>query len=136
MFYLKKTICKRIEDKMKFLKEFLYSFTIILTLVYIVFRIAFTLPINIGPVAIIFSIIVLLLEIWDAIDFTVYYMNILGVERKNKALPKIKEEDYPDVDVFVATINENEKVLTTTIEACKNMKYPDKKKVHIYICDD
>jgi long-chain acyl-CoA synthetase len=59
-------------------------------------------------------------------------MNILGVERKNKALPKIKEEDYPDVDVFVATINENEKVLTTTIEACKNMKYPDKKKVNIY----
>ncbi len=121
---------------MKFLKELLYSFTIILTIAYIVFRIGFTLPVTIGPVAVIFSVIVLLLEIWDAIDFTVYYMNILGVDRKNKALPKIKDEDYPDVDVFVATINENEKVLATTIEACKNMKYPDKKKVHIYICDD
>ena len=54
---------------------------------------------------------------------------------KNKK-GKILECDYPEVDVFIATHNEPVELLYKTVNGCLNMDYPDKKKVHIYICDD
>lgn len=118
-------------------KQIIYAFTIIFTVVYIIYRILFTLPIKLGALGLILSIIVLLLEIWESIDFFTYYLNILNV---NKHVPKVpcveNYELYPDVDVLIATLDENEGLLKETILACKAMEYPDKNKVHIYICDD
>ena len=51
-------------------------------------------------------------------------------------LPKIADEDYPDVDIFISTYNEPPELLRKTIIGCKYMEYPDKNKVHIYLCDD
>ena len=56
--------------------------------------------------------------------------------KKSLSTPKIKKTQYPDVDVFIATINESKELLEDTIKACINMKYPNKDKVHIYVCDD
>ncbi|MBR2705414.1 MAG: glycosyltransferase [Bacilli bacterium] len=119
------------------LKSAVYVIAILMTVAYIVYRIGFTLPINLGITGMIFALIVLGLEIWESLDFFIYYLNILSVDQKSPAIPIVNDSTlYPDVDVFIATINENEALLRNTIEACKNMEYPDKSKVHIYICDD
>lgn len=40
------------------------------------------------------------------------------------------------MDVFIATHNESAKLLYKTVNACTFLEYPDKGKVHIYVCDD
>ena len=40
------------------------------------------------------------------------------------------------MDVLIATHNEDPELLYKTINACTFMEYPDKSKVHIYVCDD
>ena len=119
------------------IKQIVYAFTIILTFIYIAYRICFTLPLHLGAIGLICSIIVLLLEIWESADFFIYYINILSVNKSAPKIPVITDMNvFPEVDVLIATINEGENILRNTIEACKNMNYPDKSKVHIYVCDD
>ena len=119
------------------IKQIVYAFTIILTFIYITYRICFTLPLHLGAVGLVCSIIVLLLEIWESADFFIYYINILSVNKSSPKVPVITDMNvFPEVDVLIATINEGENLLLNTIEACKNMNYPDKSKVHIYVCDD
>lgn len=119
------------------IKKIIYFITFILTIVYLVYRIVFTLPLRLGFVCMFFAIIVLLTELWEASDFFIYYFNILTKNRKNEKIPTVDDVSrYPDVDVFIATLNEYESLVSETIQACKNMKYPDLSKVHIYLCDD
>lgn len=59
-----------------------------------------------------------------------------AVEDNSIEQPIIPKELYPDVDIFIATYNEETELLRKTVNGCKNMEYPDKNKVHIYICDD
>ena len=61
------------------IKQIVYAFTIILTFIYIAYRICFTLPLHLGAIGLICSIIVLLLEIWESADFFIYYINIFSV---------------------------------------------------------
>ena len=118
-------------------KFIFYTITIILSFIYIVFRTFYTLPLGLGAFALCVSIIVLLIEIWEFFDFFVYYLNILIVNKKSPKIPDLNNIfEYPDIDVLIATLNEHESLLENTILACKNMKYPDKSKVHIYVCDD
>ena len=116
-------------------KIVLYLLTFITTILYIVYRIFFTIPMD-NLINIIFAILVLLVEIIDAVFFSFYVFNILIYKKESPKIPKINKKDYPDVDIFIATINESEELLKKTIIACKNMDYSDKKKVHIYVCDD
>ena len=44
-------------------------------------------------------------------------------------------KDYPSVDVFIPTYNEDDEMLGVTMAACINMKYP-KDKLKVYLCDD
>ncbi len=125
------------EGKVSLLKRIIYAITILLTIVYIIFRIVFTLPTNLGILGLVLSIIVLLLELWESFDFFTYYLNILRVKKRKKVTPIVQDKIlYPEVDVLIATLNESEAIIKETVEACKNMEYPDKSKVHIYICDD
>lgn len=118
-------------------KQIIYFITIVLTIIYISYRIAFTLPIHLGALSLVLSIIILLLEIWESLDFFIYYFNILRVNRKSHKIPDISDiTEFPDVDVLIATLNESESILKDTIISCKNMNYGDKSKVHIYVCDD
>ena len=120
-----------------FLKFMIYTLTLLLTITYIIYRIFFTLPTRLGTVALVASIIVLIIEIWETFDFFIYYINILTVNAKSPKIPNIENiNEYPHIDVLIATLNEHESLLEQTINACKNMKYPDKSKIHIYVCDD
>lgn len=124
--------------KQKNLFKFIfYTLTILLTFTYIIYRIFFTIPTTLGIIALISSILVLFIEIWESLDFFAYYLNILCVKKASPKIPDLSNiTQYPDIDVLIATINEHESLLKNTITACKNMSYPDKSKIHIYICDD
>lgn len=123
--------------KKNLFKFIFYTLTILLTFTYIIYRIFFTIPTTLGIIALIASILVLFIEIWESLDFFAYYLNILCVKKTSPKIPDLSNiTQYPDIDVLIATINEHESLLKNTITACKNMSYPDKSKIHIYICDD
>ncbi len=120
---------------MKNIKKYMYYFSLITTIIYILFRIFCTLP-RVFDVSLLFALIVLLVEIIDSVFFAIYTLNILVKESKIPIISKVLKKDYPELDVFIATINEETKLVEETIKACKEMKYPDKRKIHIYLCDD
>lgn len=119
-----------------FFRSIYYTLVLLLTIAYIVYRIFFTIPTTLGIVSIVFALIILFVETWEAIDFFTYYMNILVGKKTSPKVPNSDDLDFPDVDVFIATKNEPVSLLNHTVSACLNMKYPDKSKVHIFLCDD
>lgn len=121
----------------KNIKKIIYFSTIFFTIIYIIYRIFFTLPTNLGFISLLLGILVLFIEIWEAIDFFIYYFNTLKVDRPNLNIPNISNiNNYPDIDIFIATLNEDDCLVKNTILGCLNLKYPDKNKLHIYVCDD
>ena len=108
----------------------------ITSVIYLVWRAVFTLPLKNGIIALIFGIMLLVSEITSALGtYELYYRK----NRSNKVdltLPVIPESWYPDVDVIVATHNEPVELLYKTVNALTYMDYPDKSKVHIYLADD
>ena len=113
-----------------------YTLALLTTLAYIVYRFAFTMPFDLGPLDIIFGLIVILAETIEVIEFCIYFFNTLCRSKKSPEIPKVNMKDCPEVDVFIATIDEDSKLLEKTMKACSEMKYSDTKKVHIYLCDD
>ena len=124
--------------KNNFLKLSYYFILLVLTLVYIIYRIFFTIPTKLGTLSLILALIVLFVEIWESFDFFVYYLNILSVKKYIPKTPNIdlNQSNCPDIDIFIATLNESPDLLRNTINSCLNLKYPDKNKLHIYLCDD
>lgn len=118
-------------------KSFLYTISILLTIVYIIYRIFFTIPTKLGFISILFSILVLLIEIWETFDFFIYFFNILIVNKKQLTCSNLETTtQIPEIDILIATLNETPNILERTINACLNLDYPDKSKLHIYLCDD
>lgn len=115
-------------------RKILLVLTTITTVIYILWRIFFTIPFERGIVSLIAGIALVLAETIGAIEAFSHYKNLSVV--KYPELPKIDEDLYPEVDVFVATHSESVELLYKTINGCINMDYPDKSKVHVYICDD
>lgn len=101
---------------------------------YLSWRIFFTIPFGHGIVSIIAGVSLLIMEALGMFEACVHFYNMHSV--KSYELPKVPLEEYPDVDVFVATYSEAPELLYKTINGCKYMNYPDKRKVHIYLCDD
>lgn len=108
--------------------------TIVMSLIYIVWRMFFTIPFGYGMVALIAGLTLLSVELVGMIEAAVHFYNMSHIT--NPKRPVIAESEYPDVDVFIATYNEPVSLLYKTINGCVNMDYPDKSKVHIYLCDD
>ena len=121
--------------KEKPFKRWLFIFSFIATIVYIIYRIFFTIP-TYGFINIFFAIFILIIEIVEAFFFGIYCFNILVYKKDSPDIPKVPKNQFPDIDILIATINESEELLEDTIKHVKAMKYPSKKKVHIYVCDD
>ncbi len=116
--------------------KILFILTFIFTTIYLLWRTFFTLPIQEGFWNMFFGILLLLAEITTTFTTFELYYNKMKNKQKVLELPSIPDEAYPDVDVFIATHNEPIELLYTTVNACTYMEYPDKNKVHIYLCDD
>ena len=108
--------------------------SIFFTLVYLMWRVFWSVPVEYGVVAIAANIVLLLVEIIGFIESLVLFNNFLNL--RDYKLPVIPDDSWPEVDVFIATYNEPCDLLERTINGCKHMKYPDRSKVHIWICDD
>lgn len=130
------------ENKKISVKEFFHNWkgkvwffiNMICTVLYLAWRVFFTIPFGYGIVSIAAGIALLIVEVLGMVEAFIHYANMYSV--KGYPLPKIPEEMFPEVDVFIATYSEECELLYKTINGCKHMKYPDKSKVHIYLCDD
>ncbi len=117
------------------LKRWIFPLTAIATLLYLGWRTFFTLPFGYGAVSMVVAVLLLLSEIFAGFEALEQYLNMVFF--KEPEMPTdVPKAWYPDVDVFVTTHNEETDVVFKTVNACLHMEYPDKKKVHIYICDD
>ncbi len=110
------------------------NLTLISSLIYIIWRVMISIPLDRGWKSLIFSIIIVSLEILDFFEFCIFYVNSLKGTKRHIIDKKIKE--YPDVDVVVVTLNEDIKLLERTLKACNAISYPNKEKLHIYVSDD
>lgn len=104
------------------------------SVVYLMWRIFFTIPFGYGVVSVASGVILLVLEGLGMVEAFVHFMN-MRTAREYK-VPQVPLDRFPDVDVFIATYSEEPELLYKTINGCRNMDYPDKSKVHIYLCDD
>ncbi|MBQ3306875.1 MAG: cellulase family glycosylhydrolase [Bacilli bacterium] len=116
-------------------KRFIYILSFIATVVYIFYRIFYTIPSD-SMITFVIAILVLLAEFFDAFFYGIYVFNILIYKKDAPPKANPKSKIYPEVDVFIATYNEDAELLEKTILACKEMDYPNKANVHIYLCDD
>ncbi len=102
--------------------------------VYLLWRTFRTVPLHDGIVSAVAGISLLVVEIFGMFEAFVHYFNMHKIE--NHEIPVVPPEEYPDIDVLIATYNEPPELLYKTVNGCVHMEYPDKNKVHIYICDD
>jgi len=115
-------------------KKLLLLLCFIVSLIYFGWRIIYTLPLTYGVPSIIAGMLLLLAELAGVWGTVIFYITVWDV--KVVVTPEVNTDKFPDVDVFIATYNEPIELLYKTIIGCINMDYPDKSKVHIYICDD
>jgi len=109
-------------------------FSILFTIIYLGWRIIYSVPVRSGILAVAGNIILLIVEVFGFAESLILFYHSFHL--KEHPLPVIPEDLYPEVDVFIATYNEPEELLRRTINGCLHMKYPDLSKVHIWICDD
>ncbi len=111
-----------------------YILNIVFTIIYLIWRGFFTLPFGYGMISLVLGLSLFIVEFLGMFEAAIHYFNMNDVE--DIPCPDVPEERLPDVDIFVATYNESEELLYKTLNACKYITYPDKSKVHIYLCDD
>lgn len=104
------------------------------SVIYILWRLFFTLPLHAGIVSLVAGIALFVAEFISMLEAVIHY--ICMSKDKAPEFPVIPESDYPHVDVLIATHSEEPELLFKTINGCKHMEYPDPSKVHIYLCDD
>jgi cellulose synthase (UDP-forming) len=106
------------------------------SMVYLGWRAFFTVPLSDGILAAVFGIVLLVCEITAALGSYELYLRKAQSAHVDLTLPQIPASWYPDVDVLIATHNEEAELLYKTVNACVNFDYPDPAKVHVYLCDD
>ena len=111
----------------------IYTF-LFFSMVYLVWRILFSINNRAGWLPIVCNVALLITEVVGFFESCIHYGNLMDVSKH--PLPKIAKEDYPDVDIFIATYNEPEDLLMRTINGCKHLHYPDPSRIHIWVCDD
>lgn len=111
-----------------------FVLNILCTCIYLIWRGFFTIPFEFGVVSVVAGLALFIVEFLGMLEALVHYFNMYTVEAH--PVPEIPEDKFPHVDIFISTYNEPEDLLFKTINGCKHMKYPDKSKVHIYVCDD
>ena len=102
--------------------------------IYIMWRVLFTIPTDLGMISLVAGIMLLVAEMISTIEAEINFICMNHGDELE--LPTIAEEDYPDVDILIATHSEEPELLLKTVNGCKHLKYVDKSKVHIYLCDD
>lgn len=112
----------------------LLGLTMIANIIYIIWRIFYTIPEGKGYISLFFAIGLLAVEVLGMFEMFIHFHGMTQIMIPEK--PAIDEDLYPHIDVLIATYNEPVDLVQKTINGCIRMQYPDKSKVHIYVCDD
>lgn len=102
--------------------------------IYLIWRVVFSLPVSYGPLALALGIILYACELISGIQSIANYLGQIRPLPLEK--PDMPDSMYPDVDVMIATHDEDANLIYNTVNACLYLNYPDKSKVHIHLCDD
>lgn len=113
----------------------LFGLTIASNLVYLVWRLGFTIPWDAGLGQAAAGLVLALCEASTTLGMCEL---MIGRLRSGAAAltPPDTLDHWPEVDVFIATHNEPPQLLYKTINACMFLDYPQKEKVHVWVCDD
>lgn len=117
------------------LKTSCYVGAFIFSILYLLWRGIFTLPLNGSIFEFIYGFFLWISEILSISTAFILIWNKKTSYRTSLPLD-VNKKLFPDVDILIATHNEPVELLYKTINACTFIKYPDKSKVHIYLCDD
>ncbi len=104
------------------------------SVLYLVWRIFFTIPFRAGALSVVCGVILLVFEVLGMVEALIHFMNMHTSH--DYKVPDVPKDRFPHIDVYISTYSEEPELLYKTINGCKNMDYPDKSKVHIYLCDD
>ena len=113
-----------------------FMLTIILSSVYLIWRIFFTIPWSAGILQAVAGTALAAAETVTTVGMIELIVSRMKSKDHEIPLPEVSDALFPDVDVFIATHNESPELLYKTVNACTFLEYPDKGKVHIYVCDD
>lgn len=121
--------------KKQLFKNLLIGIYILVMIIYLGWRIFYTLPTE-GIASIIAGGLLLIAELGGFLLSLVFYTLFI---RKNKQPVKGLESlnnQYPTVDIYIATYNEDEMILKRAMIAARELRYPEKDKVKVYVLDD
>jgi cellulose synthase/poly-beta-1,6-N-acetylglucosamine synthase-like glycosyltransferase/thioredoxin-like negative regulator of GroEL len=110
-----------------FTRKFLIVLSVIICVLYLIFRVGVTLNTT-GPYALTISILLYAAEVWGILNLFLFFVQVWEV-REPPAEPVLEGRS---VDIFVPTFNEDPTLLRATLEACVRMDYPHK----TYVLDD
>jgi cellulose synthase (UDP-forming) len=123
-----------VETKSRLSLRLIYYTTQFFAFLYLGWRLFFTLPVQYGWFDALCGILLFAVEALGIAEYILTFQILSAA--KTYPLPLVLEEQFPDIDVFIATYNEDAALVEKTIQAAKDMEYPDPDKVHIYVCDD
>lgn len=120
-------------------RKFVYFIAIGLSVLYLLWRIFFTIPWGTNLLVLIFGLALVASEVVS--NLTAYVLIIF------RLLESQSQEDFiipdydptqpvPRVDILIVTHNEDVELLQKTVNAATFIDYPEPEKVNIVICDD
>jgi len=120
-------------------RRFLNILAIVLSVVYLLWRVLFTIPWHAHLFTLIFALLLVFSEIVSNFTgFMLIFFRMLAIKQKQDLeIPDYDtHQPVPDVDLIIVTHNEDVDLLRKTINAATYIKYPNHQKVHIYVADD
>lgn len=119
-------------------KKILYCLVIILSAIYLIWRIGWTIPWEQRFWVLLYAIVLWVCEVISNLTayITIIFRMLPPKKKMQMDLHHVLDTwQVPDVDVLIATHNEDRELLEKTVNGATYMNYP-KDKLHIYICDD
>lgn len=118
----------------KVIKTVIFITVFATSFLYLVWRFLFTLPVEYGAFSLFWGVLLWFSEGMAVIETFSHFYNVFKL--KLPEMPAISADTYPDIDILICTHNETPELLVKILNGCHHMLYPDKSKVHVYLCDD
>lgn len=120
-------------------KKITYMLSIVLSVIYLIWRIGFTIPWHTNWFVLIFALLLAGSEFSSHFTaFILIFFRILAKKNHYQlVVPQLNPADpLPAVDLIIVTHNEDVALLRKTVNAATFIDYPDKQKLNIVIADD
>ncbi|WP_125767656.1 glycosyltransferase family 2 protein [Lapidilactobacillus wuchangensis] len=120
-------------------KKITYILAIILSIIYLLWRVFFTIPWQANIFVLIFALLLVISElISNFTAFILIFFRLLAKKNQIKlTIPEFEPNvPLPAVDIIIVTHNEDSELLRKTINAATFISYPEQHKVNIVVADD